>query len=101
MTVTKTPPIIFNKDTTEEIKEGEEEDEKIEEPKKEDEEEIDPLNAFMAEVQEEVREVNKIDTKPSKPGNYLLRNIIFLQLPNIFLNIWIKTIMFTLCYRYK
>ena len=34
MTVTKTPPIIFNKDTTEEIKEGEEEDEKIVEPKK-------------------------------------------------------------------
>ena len=81
----ETPPIILNKDTTEEIKE--EDEEKIEEPKKEDEEEIDPLDAFMAEVQEEVRKVNKIDTKPGKQGSYLLQNINFLKPLNIFLNI--------------
>ncbi|XP_014212707.1 probable ATP-dependent RNA helicase DDX46 [Copidosoma floridanum] len=38
-----------------------------EEVKKQEEEEIDPLDAFMAEVQEEVRKVNKIDNKAVKP----------------------------------
>jgi ATP-dependent RNA helicase DDX46/PRP5 len=64
------PPIILNKDVKEENIKEENEEEKVE-IKKEDEEEIDPLDAFMAEVQEEVRKVNKIDNKAVKPGTFI------------------------------
>lgn len=64
-------PIIINKDQKEEdIKEEEPEEEKKEIKIVEAEEEIDPLDAFMAEVQEEVRKVNKVDNKPLKSGEY-------------------------------
>ncbi|XP_032456824.1 probable ATP-dependent RNA helicase DDX46 isoform X2 [Nasonia vitripennis] len=63
-------PIVVNKETKEE-EEEEAKEENVEEKvetKKEDEEEIDPLDAFMAEVHQEVRKVNKVDNKPLKTG---------------------------------
>ncbi|XP_075221256.1 pre-mRNA processing factor 5 isoform X2 [Lycorma delicatula] len=41
----------------------EEEEGKLDNKKEDEEEEIDPLDAFMQEVQEEVRKVNKLDSK--------------------------------------
>ncbi|XP_015517226.1 probable ATP-dependent RNA helicase DDX46 [Neodiprion lecontei] len=63
-------PVILN--STKEIKEEgdiKEELEVIPEEIKIQEEEVDPLDAFMAEVQEEVRKVNKLDPNRSKPAN--------------------------------
>lgn len=46
-----------------------EEVEETKEETKDEEEEVDPLDAFMAEVQEEVRKVNKLDSKTPKSTN--------------------------------
>lgn len=70
-------PIIANKDTKEVEEEPvveEEPEEKKEEVKMEEEDEIDPLDAYMAGVQEEVRKVNKADNKAVKPGKVASMN---------------------------
>lgn len=50
---------------------SDEEDESNKDAKKEgEEEEVDPLDAFMMEVQEEVRKVNKLDSKGKPEGDH-------------------------------
>ncbi|XP_035720867.1 probable ATP-dependent RNA helicase DDX46 [Vespa mandarinia] len=63
-------PVVQN--SNKEVKEEGALKEEIEETKeetKDEEEEVDPLDAFMAEVQEEVRKVNKLDSKTPKSTN--------------------------------